>query len=84
MFWENDYDCHVLVQIMICHANSVSIVSVSIYFSTVSSQGQTAADSKQLALKQAEEMEHQRMEHLIRHRLRQISQVGGLIDWLMD
>ncbi|XP_055889921.1 transient receptor potential cation channel subfamily M member 3-like isoform X5 [Biomphalaria glabrata] len=34
----------------------------------------SAASSKQLELKQAEEMEHQRMESLIRHRLRQISQ----------
>ncbi|RUS83212.1 hypothetical protein EGW08_009023 [Elysia chlorotica] len=34
----------------------------------------SAADSKQRELKQAEEMEHQRMESLIRHRLRQISQ----------
>ena len=35
----------------------------------------SAADTKQRELKQAEEMEHQRMESLIRHRLRQISQV---------
>lgn len=34
----------------------------------------SAADTKQRELKQAEEMEHQRMESLIRHRLRQISQ----------
>lgn len=34
-----------------------------------------AADSKQLQLKQAEEMEHHRMGSIIRHRLRQISQV---------
>ncbi|XP_035824941.1 transient receptor potential cation channel trpm [Aplysia californica] len=34
----------------------------------------SAADNKQQALKQAEETEHQRMEYLIRHRLRQISQ----------
>ncbi|GFO05194.1 transient receptor potential cation channel subfamily m member 1 [Plakobranchus ocellatus] len=35
----------------------------------------SAADTKQRELKQAEEMEHQRMESLIRYRLRQISQV---------
>ncbi|XP_059155361.1 transient receptor potential cation channel subfamily M member 1-like [Physella acuta] len=34
----------------------------------------SAADSKQLQLKQAEEMEHHRMGSIIRHRLRQISQ----------
>ena len=38
----------------------------------------SAADSKQRELKQAEEMEHQRMESLIRHRLRQISQVSPI------
>lgn len=38
----------------------------------------SAADSKQMELKQAEEMEHQRMESLIRHRLRQISQVSSI------
>lgn len=41
----------------------------------VKAKERSAASSKQLELKQAEEMEHQRMETLIRHRLRQISQV---------
>ncbi|XP_059155365.1 transient receptor potential cation channel subfamily M member 3-like isoform X3 [Physella acuta] len=57
-------------------SNSAIMFSVSESYHEVDAKlkERSAADSKQRELKQAEEMEHQRMESLIRHRLRQISQ----------
>lgn len=61
---------------------SVMMFSESYLEVDVKAKERSAANSKQLELKEAEEMEHQRMETLIRHRLRQISQVQKIFSAL--
>ncbi|CAL1532413.1 unnamed protein product [Lymnaea stagnalis] len=62
--------------LMDCSPPCSPVPNAGIIFSVSESyyEGDSPAESKQLELMKAEEMEHQRMEPLIRHRLRQLSQ----------